>query len=109
MSTCVLLTTIGPEQADAFARGLVDQRIVACVNVMPQARSVYRWKGAVEMEAEAVLLMEVWAPDQEAVDSVIQRVAEHHPYEVPKVVALEPRGVFAAYAQWVSEQCGPAR
>ena len=104
MSTCVLLTTIDPDRADAFARSLVEDRVVACVNVLPGARSVYRWKGSIESEAEAVLLMETWAGDDAAVAEAIQRVAAKHPYEVPKVLALEPRGSLASYAEWVAQQ-----
>lgn len=98
-----MLTTIGPDQADAFARSLVESRVVACVNVLPQARSVYRWQGKVEQEAEAVLLMETWAPDAQHLSATIERVAERHPYDVPKVVALEPRGVLPAYDAWVAQ------
>lgn len=99
-----MLTTIGPEQADEFARALVEARLVACVNVMPQARSVYRWNGAVEQEGEAVLLMETSAASARQLDETIAALAQLHPYDVPKIVALDARAVWPAYGAWVAEQ-----
>src|SRR5690554_2158316 len=73
-----------PDVADDIARTLVERRVAACVTLMPEARSTYRWQGTIEQAEETVLMIktsaELW-PELEAA------VAELHPYEVPELIA----------------------
>lgn len=87
--------------ADAIARTLVDERLAACVQVLPGVRSTYRWQGAVE-QADEVLLIAKTTPG--ARDAVMARIAALHPHEVPEVVALDALHVADAYAAWTREQ-----
>ncbi len=100
----VLFVTIDEEHADAFARAAVEQRLVACVNLMPGARSIYRWEGEVCEEREVVLWMEARAAGLEA---RIEALAALHPYDTPKIIALPPSGVLEPYRAWCVAQTAP--
>jgi periplasmic divalent cation tolerance protein len=100
----VLFVTIAPEKADAFAQTLCRERIVACVNVVPGVRSHYWWQGELNHDDECVLLMETAADRLEA---AIERIAALHPYDTPKIVALQPDAVNAGYAKWCVSETRP--
>lgn len=99
----VLLCTIPPDQATAFLTTLLEARLVACGNQI-EVRSLYRWKGKVEDEPEVLLVMETARGDLQA---TIQAIAAHHPYEVPKIIALAPADVLPAYLAWAREETTP--
>jgi periplasmic divalent cation tolerance protein len=82
----IFISTAPAEVAPAIARALVDERLAACVNVLPGASSVYVWNGETCEEAESVLLIKTTAA--RAAD-LAARVKALHPYEVPELVALE--------------------
>ena len=96
------VTTAGDEETAAdLARALVERRIVACVNIVPRVRSVYRWQGAIEDEAECVLLMKTRADRYEDLASAL---AELHPYDVPELIVVPIEKGSAAYLGWVDDQ-----
>lgn len=100
----VVLTTVGSEDdAVKLAGALVDRRLVACVNVLPGVRSIYRWQGAVQDDRELLLLAKTTAS---RLGEVTSALAELHPYEVPEIVALEAVSVSAAYAAWLRDCVG---
>lgn len=99
-----LVTTASLEEAHRIARVLVDERLAACVNVLPGVRSVYRWEGGVE-EAEEVLLVAKTVPER--FEALRDRVLGLHSYQVPEVVALPVHGAAAAYERWVRESVAP--
>jgi periplasmic divalent cation tolerance protein len=92
------------ETAARIARALVEERLAACVNVLPGMRSIYRWKGAVETANEALLLVKTRSDLAAAVEA---RVRELHPYEVPEVIRVGLRGGSAPYLEWVLAECSP--
>jgi periplasmic divalent cation tolerance protein len=95
----VAMTTVGDaEQAVALARALLDRRLVACVNVLPGVRSLYRWKGSFADEAEQVLLMKTRADRFEELSAA---VAELHPYEVPELIAFAVEKGAPSYLRWI--------
>lgn len=97
----LVLTTIGAEtDAGAIARTLVDERLAACVNVLPPMRSTYRWKGAVEQEREQQLIIKTTA---DRVDALEARLRELHPYEVPEFLVLRVSDGSEPYLRWVQE------
>ncbi|MEM6290315.1 MAG: divalent-cation tolerance protein CutA [Myxococcota bacterium] len=98
---CVLFATIDAEHADAFARAACEKRLVACVNMLPGARSLYWWKSELCEDAEVVLWMETRARDVEA---CIASLAALHPYDTPKIIALSPGAVWPPYQRWCVEQ-----
>ena len=87
--------------AERIAETLVDERLAACVNVLPGLRSVYRWQGAVERTDEVLLLVKT---GRERLEALTARVHALHPYELPELVAVEVAGGLGAYLDWVSEQ-----
>ncbi len=93
----VLFVTIAPDEADAFAEALCRARVVACVNIVPGVRSRYWWNGELCNDEECVLLMETAA---DRLDAAMRTIAELHPYDTPKIVALTPEAVNAGYAKW---------
>ncbi len=94
-----------PGGAAALLSALVAERLVACGNIVPGVRSIYRWKGEVQDEAEELVWMETRA---DRVEALMRRITELHPYEVPKVVTLTPAEVLPAYLSWVGEQTDPS-
>jgi periplasmic divalent cation tolerance protein len=96
----VLVTAGCKRQARAIARRLVDELLAACVNIVGPIRSVYRWRDAVEEEAEFLLLIKTRAS---LLGRVERRVIELHSYEIPEVLVLAPSGGSAAYLGWLLE------
>jgi periplasmic divalent cation tolerance protein len=82
----IFLSTAPADIAPTIARALVDERLAACVNILPGARSVYVWNGETCDEAESILIIKTTAA--RAAD-LAARVKALHPYEVPELVALE--------------------
>jgi len=97
----IALTAVGDaDAARRIAHALVEERLAACVNVVPGVESVYRWQGAVESAAEHLLVIKTTAA---AWPRVVARLETLHPYALPELVALAPGAVSAAYARWVGE------
>ncbi len=100
----VALTTVGSaDDAERIARALVEQRLAACVNVVPRVVSVYRWKGAVEREEECLLVMKTSA---QQLESLRRALVTLHPYELPELVALPVSAGHAPYLAWLAESVG---
>jgi periplasmic divalent cation tolerance protein len=98
----IVLTTSGSqEEADKIARHLVEHRLAACVNVIPQIKSVYRWQGKVESAQEWLLLVKTTA---ERVAQVRDAIRELHSYELPECIAVAIEDGSAAYLSWI-EHC----
>ena len=100
MAAVVCLVTTPPEQARPIAQALVERELVACVNVVGGVQSVYRWKGEVEHDEEALLVIKT---TREAVAALERALEELHPYETFELVALEVSGGAAAYLSWIGE------
>lgn len=97
----VLVTGPDVETLARLGRAVVDERLAACVNLMGGVRSIYRWRGAVEDDAEALAIFKTTA---ERLGSLERRITELHPYDVPEVVALPVAGGSSAYLSWVVEE-----
>jgi periplasmic divalent cation tolerance protein len=99
----LILTTLGAStDAAALARTLVEERLAACVNVVPGMTSIYRWKGSVEQEREQQLLIKTTSG---GVEALAARLRELHPYELPEFIVLDA-SASAAYGAWVKENVG---
>jgi periplasmic divalent cation tolerance protein len=94
----VLSTCPDAGTAEAVARALVDERLAACVNLVPGVRSIYRWQDAVEQADEVLLVIKT---TEAKVDALTARIAQLHPYEVPEVIAFAAEGVSDAYLAWL--------
>jgi periplasmic divalent cation tolerance protein len=97
----IALTTL-PADADAaeFGRTLIDERLAACVNLLPVMESVYRWEGKIEFEAERQLVIKT---SRDRVAGLWDRVRELHPYEVPEFVIIPIVDGNEAYLRWIGE------
>ena len=100
MKLVLVLTTLGADaDASALARTLVEERLAACVNVLPLMTSIYRWQGGLEQEREQQLLIKT-APER--VEALAARLRELHPYELPEFIVLDG-AASDAYGAWVRE------
>ncbi len=100
----VLVTAPSAEKAAELARALVEERLAACGNVVPGLRSVYRWEGRVQDDAEALLLLKTTRARFRALRD---RVLALHPYDVPEVLALPVEAGAAPYLAWLRAQAAP--
>ena len=102
----VLVLTTLPADGDAekFALQLVDDRLAACVNILPAMRSIYRWQDAVERADERQLLIKT---SSERVAALEARVRELHSYEVPEFVVIPIVQGGADYLSWLSASTKP--
>jgi periplasmic divalent cation tolerance protein len=98
----VVLTTVPDrESGERLATTLVEERRVACGNLLDGVTSIYRWRGEVERSSELLLLLKT---RRVLVPALFERVAQLHPYEVPELVALPVDAVANAYSRWVGEE-----
>ena len=98
-SFVIVLTTFPADQDPTpLATALVDERLAACVNVLPPMRSIYRWEGKVEDAVEHQLVIKTRG---ERVEAVKARLATLHPYEVPEVLIISVAGGAEAYLAWI--------
>ena len=98
MPPVVCLVTTPPDRARPIAEALVERELVACVNIVAGVQSVYRWKGAVEHDEEALLVIKT---TRAAVAPLEEALAELHPYETFELVALDVAGGAAEYLDWI--------
>ena len=97
----IVLTTLGADaDAAALARTLVEERLAACVNVLPEMTSIYRWKGAVEQDRERQLVIKTTG---ERVAALEARIRQLHTYDVPEFLVLPVAGGSKAYLNWLRE------
>ena len=97
----IALTTCDTiEAATALARALVEERLVACVNVVPGVRSIYRWKGEIQEDGETLLVMKTDAAHLKALEQAVLRL---HSYDVPEFIALSVDSGSEEYLNWVED------
>ena len=97
----IVLTTAGsPEEAEKIARALVEGRLAACVNIVPQIQSIYRWKDKIEQETEWLLIIKT---KTNLFESVADAIKELHSYELPECVMLEVDSGSERYLNWIRE------
>ncbi len=93
-------TTGDPTEAEKIANKIVDEELAACVNVFPEIKSVYRWKGSVEKDSEAFILGKTTG---DCLNQLIKRIKELHSYENPEILALEVEEGLSEYLDWVEK------
>jgi periplasmic divalent cation tolerance protein len=96
----VLCTAPDRDTADDLATHLVEERIAACVNILPNITSIYRWEGAVEESTEVLMLIKLSA-DQ--VEHAQRYIASQHPYDTPEFIVIDVEAGLAAYVDWVKQ------
>lgn len=94
-----------PDQATAerIAETVVDERLAACVNLVPGLISIYRWQGQIQRDAEWLLIIKTCSTVYSLLEA---RLCELHPYEVPEIIALPIQAVLADYLDWIVDSTG---
>lgn len=107
MSALLVLTNL-PDRATAekLAGELVERRLAACVNILAACRSVYRWQGAVQREDEHPMLIKTTRAAYAELEALIR---EHHPYELPEIIAVPVDLGLPAYLDWVGAETSTSR
>lgn len=88
------------EEAERIASTLVEQHLAACVNLIPQVKSIYRWQGAIEESSEVLLIIKTTAPCLPALESTLSSL---HSYSVPEFLVLDVASGSPAYLTWIAE------
>lgn len=95
-----------PDRASAeqVARALVDSHAAACVNILAECTSVYRWQDQVESAGEVPLLIKTTRSAYPLLEEIIRT---HHPYELPEIIAVPVHTGLPGYLQWVAQETQP--
>ena len=99
----VYVTTKDAEEASRIGEALVKERLAACANVIPSINSVYWWKGRLERDSEAVLLLK---STRDNAEGIIERVRELHSYGVPCIDVISLSGGNQEYFKWLEGTLG---
>jgi periplasmic divalent cation tolerance protein len=94
----VFMTAANADEARRIADRLVEAQLAACVQILPEIESVYRWKNEVQRETEVLLLAKT---TDDRFDELEQEVRAMHSYETPEIVAVPVTGVSAPYRAWL--------
>lgn len=104
IDVCVLYVTVPDIQtAKTLATALLEDRLAACVNILPAMTSVYRWEGAIESGEEVSMIVKTTKARAPAARETILRI---HPYETPAVLCLsvDPLASSKAFCEWVASE-----
>ena len=100
MPAIVVVSTFPSEdKAAEVARTLVDERLAACVNLVPNVRSIYRWQDAVSDDREVLAIIKT---ENDRDEQLCKRLVALHPYEVPEVVVVSVAGGHSKYLEWIT-------
>lgn len=97
----ILNTCSSADEAEKIARHLLERRLAACVNIVPGARSLYHWQGAIEESIEHLLIIKSRRAHVRTVEHEIQKT---HSYEVPEVVVLPVVDGSERYLEWLARE-----
>jgi periplasmic divalent cation tolerance protein len=96
----VLTTTPNEEDAESLARKIIEARLAACVQVLPQMKSFYFWENAVQTDSENLLLIKTMPEKYDELEKFIQT---NHSYDVPEIVAVQAEKVSDNYFKWLKD------
>jgi len=100
----VLMTAADRDEASRIAEMLVNSRLAACVQVLPEIHSVYRWKGEVERNIETLLLAKTTSDKFDELDRAVREI---HSYDTPEIIALPVTATSKPYLEWLKENSRP--
>jgi periplasmic divalent cation tolerance protein len=99
-SILILSTFPDADTARRIGRVLVEERLAACVNLLPQIESIYRWEGAIESAEEVLALIKSNSWKFQLIEAKIRAL---HPYKVPEIVSLRIEAGSADYLRWIDQ------
>lgn len=97
----VYITAKDMTEAQGLGQKLVEEKLCACINILPQMKSIYRWKGSVNQDDEVVILAKT---TEKNVKALIDRVEELHSYDTPCAIILPIEKASAGYGNWLIDQ-----
>jgi periplasmic divalent cation tolerance protein len=103
MYAVIYITAKDAVQAKEIARRLVEERLAACANIIEKVTSIYWWRGKIEEDEEAFIIIKTV---KEKVPAIVKRVKELHTYEVPEIIALDITEGSEDYLHWLREEAG---
>ena len=103
MNSILVVYCTCPDEKTArrLAAGLVENRLAACVNVLPEIRSIYRWQGSVHDDGESLMVIKT---AQKGFAALEKWLLEHHPYDLPEVIAVPVEQGLPEYIDWVARE-----
>lgn len=96
----VVLITTPKDKGEEIANLIVERKLGACVNVVPEVRSIYWWKGNIERDTEALLVVKT---SSSKFPQLLKEVKEAHPYTVPEIIALPIVAGNEDYLRWIDD------
>ncbi|MCE9550383.1 MAG: divalent-cation tolerance protein CutA [Betaproteobacteria bacterium] len=100
----VLTNLPNRESAQRVANALIESRAAACINMLAECTSVYRWQGKIETASEVPLLIKTTRAAYPELEAVIRA---HHPYELPEIIAVSVNAGLPDYLQWIVQETSP--
>ena len=97
----IVYISIPRDEADRMALALVQERLAACVNIVPKITSFYWWEDAVQTDDEALLIVKTTVQRFQA---LMDYVLENHPYELPEIIGLPVSSAYPDYVSWVKTE-----
>ena len=101
MYSMVYITTSGALESKKIARKLLEEKLVACINIIPTIESVYLWKGTIEEDSESIMIVKT---KSELVGKVIKRVEQLHSYEIPCILEIHVNNGSNNYLKWMESE-----
>lgn len=97
----IIFCTCPRDLSDAIAEALLQEKLVACVNIIGEIKSKYWWNGEINTDIESLLIMKT---RDDLVNSVIQKIKEVHTYQVPEIISVEIKEGNADYLEWIKRE-----
>lgn len=102
MTVMIALTTVPDSStAERLAQGLLERRLVACVNIVPGMHSHFWWQGAVKRSDEMLVIMKTHSDRWGELEAFVR---DHHPYDVPELVAFSIWTALDSYLKWIAKE-----
>lgn len=101
MYSIVYITTSGALESKEIAKKLLEEKIAACINIIPTVDSIYLWKGKTEQDSESIMIVKT---KSEMVEEVIKKIEEIHSYEIPCVLEITVNNGSKNYLEWMESE-----
>jgi len=96
-----LVTTKDAKEAESIANVLLDKRLVACCNIIPNIKSMFRWKGKIENASESLLIIKT---KEKLMDMVIEEIKSAHSYDVPAIEFMKISKGSNDFLEWINKE-----
>lgn len=101
--TIIYLTCANEKEATLIAEKLINTRLVACANIMPQTKSMYLWSGKLEVSSEVPMILKTSKQHTKKVKEII---LQNHSYDTPAVIEISANSLHETYSEWLSNSMG---